>query len=88
MGAVEAARAESLRPGVVGEDVRRDVPGQVGAALIAALTLVQVDAEAVSKPATGRTRGRPASPGSRGGGPVRVPVCVPFGTFRMLEVAL
>src|SRR2546423_15299329 len=43
---VEAARTETLRPGVVREDVRGDVPGQVGAALEAALALVEGDAEA------------------------------------------
>src|SRR5258708_6917098 len=43
---VEAARTETLRPRVVREDVRSDVPGQVAAALEAAFALVQVDAEA------------------------------------------
>src|SRR6202022_4580676 len=39
------AGTETLRPGVVREDVRSDVPGEVGAALEAALALVEVDAE-------------------------------------------
>ena len=40
--AVEGARPESLRPGVVDEHVREDVPGQIRAALEALVRVAQV----------------------------------------------
>src|SRR5580700_4859588 len=43
---IEAAWTKTLRKGVVGHDVRREVPGKVGAAREPALALVEVEGEA------------------------------------------